>query len=48
MIDLTYANLQAIKWACLVGVPSFFMGWFAHGLLDWLMAPPGPSQKDRR
>jgi hypothetical protein len=48
MIDLTYANLQVIKWVCLVGVPSFFIGWFAHALWDWLMSPAGPSRKERR
>ena len=48
MIDLTYANLQVIKWVCVIGVPSFFLGWFAHALWDWLIAPSPSSRKGRQ
>ncbi len=45
--ELTFTSLQALKLACVVGVPSFFLGWFAHCLWDWLMTPSSPSRKER-
>ena len=43
-MELTESSLQLLKVGLMVGVPSFFAGWFAHGLWGWLAFSSG---KDR-
>lgn len=46
-IELTEMHLQLLRWGLMIGVPSFFAGWFAHVVFDWLIGPPSISGKGR-
>ena len=46
-IELTDVSLQMLKWGLMIGVPSFFAGWFAHMVWDWMINPPGTTRKGR-
>lgn len=34
--ELNENHLELIRWGLMIGVPSFFAGWFAHVLCDAL------------
>ena len=44
LIDLSDVSWQMLMVALKVGVPSFFAGWFAHMVWDWLISPPGKDK----